>query len=41
MGIYISVEEAEEIIAFIKMHEREEIPEDLWDIIMRLQEELE
>lgn len=24
-----------------KMHEREEIPEDLWDIIMRLQEELE
>lgn len=41
MGIYISEEEAEEIIAFTKMHEREEIPEDLWDIIMRLQEELE
>ena len=41
MRIYISVEEAEEIIAFTKMHEKEEIPEDLWDIIMRLQEELE
>ena len=41
MGIYISVEEAEEIIAFVKMFERDEIPEDLWDIIMRLQEELE
>ena len=37
----ISIEEAEEIIAFTKMHEREEIPDEMWDIVMRLQEELE
>lgn len=36
----ISIEEAEEIIAFTKMHEREEIPDEMWDIAMRLQEEL-
>lgn len=39
--ICISTEEAEEIIAFVKMFERDEIPEDMWDIIMRLQEELD
>ena len=38
--IDISVEQAETIIAFIKMHEREEIPEDVWDLCMKLQEEL-
>ena len=37
-GLIITWEEAEEIIAFVKMHEREEIPDELWDIIMKLQE---
>ena len=39
--IEITVEEAEEIIAFVKMHEREEIPDETWDIVMRLQDEIE
>lgn len=39
--IYISIEQAETIIAFTKMHEREEIPVDMWELIMYLQEELE
>ena len=37
----ITWDEAAEIIAFVKMHERDEIPEELWDIIMRLQEAME
>lgn len=36
--IRITIDEAEEIIAFIKMHEREEIPDELWEITMRLRE---
>lgn len=40
-GLTITLAEAEEIIAFVKMHEREEIPEELWDIIMKLQEAME
>lgn len=38
--INISVEEAETIIAFIKNHEREDIPDDVWEICMELQEEV-
>ena len=38
--IKITVEEAEEIIAFVKMHERYEIPDEMWDIVMKLQDEL-
>ena len=43
MGIYssacrLSVEECESLIAFIKMHEREEIPDDVWEICMKLQD---
>lgn len=38
--IDISVEEAETIIAFIKNHEREDIPDDVWEICMYLQEEV-
>lgn len=34
--IAITLEDAEEIIAFTKMHEREEIPEEMWDVVMRL-----
>ena len=37
----LSVEEAETLIAFIKMHEREEIPEDVWDLCMAMQNYLE
>lgn len=32
----LDVEEAEALISFIKMHEREEIPEDVWEICMAL-----
>lgn len=38
MGIYITVEEAEDIIAFVKSHERDEIPDDIWDLTMKLWE---
>ena len=38
---YLNVEEAETLIAFIKMHEREEIPEDVWEVCMNLQTFLE
>lgn len=38
--IDISVEEAEAIIAFIKNHEREDIPDEVWEICMELQEEV-
>ena len=34
--ITITNEEAETIIAFIKNHERDEIPEDVWDVCMKL-----
>lgn len=39
--IRISVDDAEEIIAFVKMHEREEIPNEMWEIVMALQDKLE
>lgn len=38
--ISISYEEAYTIIAFVKNHERDDIPDDLWDLVMRLQEEV-
>lgn len=34
----LSIEDAETLIAFIKMHEREEISEETWDICMKLQD---
>lgn len=34
----LSLEELETLIAFIKMHEREEIPEDVWEVCMKLQD---
>lgn len=39
--ITITTEQAYEIIAFVKMHERDEIPDDLFDIIMDLQDKLD
>ena len=39
--ITLSVSAVEELIAFIKMHEREEIPDEVWDICMYLYDVLE
>lgn len=39
--IRITEEDAESIISFIKMHEREEIPDDVWEVCMKLCDELE
>lgn len=39
--IKLSVSEVESLIAFIKMHEREEIPDEVWDICMYLYDVLE
>lgn len=35
-AITMSDEEAETIIAFIKDHEREDIPEAVWEVCMKL-----
>lgn len=37
----LTIEEAESIVAFIKNHERDEIPDDVWDLCMRLEDELQ
>lgn len=37
----LSVEQIESLIAFIKMHEREEIPDEVWDTCMELYDVLE
>ncbi len=34
--ITLTIAEAEEIIAFVKMHEREEVSEEMWDLTMAL-----
>ncbi len=39
--IEITVEDAEEIVAFTKMHERDEIPDDMWDVVIKLQDAIE
>lgn len=39
--VKLSVSEVEALIAFIKMHEREEIPDEVWDICMYLYDVLE
>lgn len=39
--IRITEEDAESIISFIKMHECEEIPDDVWEVCMKLCDELE
>lgn len=39
--IHISEEMATEIIAFTKMHEREEIPDEMWEVVMYLQDEVD
>lgn len=39
--IHISEGMAETIIAFVKNHEREEIPDDVWEVVQYLQEEVD
>ena len=39
--IRISEEMAETIIAFVKNHEREEIPDDVWELVQYLQDEVD
>lgn len=34
--VILSEEDAETIISFIKNHEREEIPDDVWDVCMNM-----
>lgn len=38
--IEITEDEAYAIIAFIKNHERDEIPDDVWELCMRLYDEV-
>lgn len=37
-GIVITVDDAETIIAFVKNHERGDIPDDMWDLHIKLWE---
>ena len=39
--IKITIEDAEEIIAFTKMHEREEISDEMWKVVLKLQDLIE
>jgi hypothetical protein len=39
--MYLSDEEIETLIAFIKTHERNEIPEDVWELCMKMYDALE
>lgn len=39
--VILSVEDAETIISFIKNHEREEIPDDVWDVCMNLIDQID
>ena len=37
----ITFDEAESLVAFIKTHERQDIPDDVWELCMRIQDELD
>ena len=39
--IRVSLEDVEEIIAFVKAHEREEISDEMWEVVLKLQEAIE
>lgn len=39
--IEISCDEAEHLICFIKNHEPEDIPDDVWNVCMRIMEMLD
>ena len=38
--IVLTEEEADDLICFIKNHERDDIPDNVWDVCMRMWEEL-
>jgi len=35
----LTLDELENLVAFIKSHEREDIPDSVWNLCMRIQEE--
>ena len=37
--IKLGIDTVESIVAFIKNHERDEIPDDVWDFCMQVQED--
>ena len=39
--IKITIEDVEEIIAFTKMHEKEEISDEMWEVVLKLQDLIE
>ena len=39
--VTITVDSAEVLIAFIRNHEREDIPDDVWEVCQSMMEELE
>ncbi len=39
--MYFNDDELEALIAFIKMHERNEIPDDVWGLCMRMYDAIE
>ena len=39
--IKISEDDAEYLICFIRSHEREDIPDEVWDVCMRMMDELD
>lgn len=39
--IKISEDDAEYLICFIRNHEREDIPDEVWDVCMRMMDELD
>ena len=39
--IVLTEEEADTVVCFIKNHERNEIPDDVWDVCMKLCDELD
>lgn len=39
--IQISTDDAEYLVCFIRSHEREDIPDEVWDLCMRIMDELD
>ena len=39
--MYFDDDELQILISFIKMHERNEIPDDVWDLCMKMYDALE
>ena len=37
----LTIEEIESLVSFIKSHEREDIPDDVWDACMKLMDFLD